>query len=216
MKKNLPGLMFVGRVGQRPKMDLSLVMSSVGLATWIDGRSVETLVFWLSAFSRRILLMRFITCSAFAVLGASFLNAAVADEAPQIDGVSEQKKNVMSIGEITSYFRNGKQILQKMVSDDPDLNMVFYICIEGKNVFTYKVGILGTEFQMNEHERLAVKTPFAIKLGGDKESRIERITVYTHDFRRTIDGYWLKKNAIVPWSTQELGQWRKQRGEASR
>lgn len=48
----MPGLMSVGRVGQRPRMDLSLVMSSVALATWIDGRSVDPMVLWFSAFSQ--------------------------------------------------------------------------------------------------------------------------------------------------------------------
>ena len=137
-----------------------------------------------------------------------------ADDPTQIDGVTQQER-VMAIGKVTSYFRDGEKILQRMVPGNVGLNSVFYIVREGENVFTCKVGVLGTEFQINEQERLLVKTPFAIKLGGDKEGKITRITIYTHDFATTLDGYSLKSNAIVPWSTAQLSKWRKQRGEGA-
>lgn len=140
---------------------------------------------------------------------------ANSDDPNQIEGVHQRHK-VIAIGKLTSYFRDGEKILQRMVPDNAGLNRVFYICLEGQNVFTYKAGILGTEFQINEEERSLVKTPFTIKLAGDKNARVERITIYTHYFKTTLEGYWLKKNTIVPWSTAELAQWRKERGEAVR
>jgi len=35
--------------------------------------------------------------------------------------------------------------------------------------------------------------------------------LYTNDFAETVDGYWLKDNAIIPWSSRELANYRKQR-----
>ena len=115
------------------------------------------------------------------------------------------------MGELTQYLRDGKKVLEKVTPTDPKLNTVFYIYLDGRKVFTYKIGILGTEFQAEGSARLSPTRPFSIKLAGDSQSRINKITLYTNDFAETLDGYWLKDNAIIPWSSKELANHRKQR-----
>ncbi|MCP4777045.1 MAG: hypothetical protein GY880_22720, partial [Planctomycetaceae bacterium] len=60
------------------------------------------------------------------VLFALFPFGAVseADDPTQIDGVTQQER-VMAIGKVTSYFRDGEKILQRMVPDNVGLNSVF-------------------------------------------------------------------------------------------
>lgn len=133
-----------------------------------------------------------------------------AQETNRIVGV-QQIKTTIAIGEITQYLRDGKKVLEKVTPTDPQLNTVFYIYLDGRKVFTYKVGILGTEFEAEDSARLVPERSFSIKLAGDNESRVNRITLYTNDFAKTLDGYWLKNNAIIPWSSAELANHRKQR-----
>ena len=147
------------------------------------------------------------------LLFAAFLFAiqpTYAQETNRIDGV-RQIETAISIGKITQYLRDGKKVLEKVTPTDPKLNTVFYIYLDGRKVFTYKVGIMGTEFAAEDSARLAPKRPFSIKLAGDNESRVNRITLYTNDFAKTLDSYWLKNNAVIPWSSKELADYRKQR-----
>ncbi|MDG2182617.1 MAG: hypothetical protein P8L78_13070 [Mariniblastus sp.] len=45
------------------------------------------------------------------------------------------------VGELTQYLRDGKKVLEKVTPTDPKLNTAFYIYLDGRKVFTYKVGI---------------------------------------------------------------------------
>jgi hypothetical protein len=51
---------------------------------------------------------------------------------------------------------------------------------------------------------------------GDKEGRIQRITLYSPDFKTTYDGFWLRNNELIPWSAEELEGWRKTRDPGAR
>jgi len=150
----------------------------------------------------------------FSVMLFSNLSANAQEPNP-IAGVRQEKKTIsvgeIPVGELTQYLRDGKKVLEKVTPTDPKLNTVFYIYLDGRKVFTYKIGILGTEFQAEGSARLSPTRPFSIKLAGDSQSRINKITLYTNDFAETLDGYWLKDNAIIPWSSKELANHRKQR-----
>jgi hypothetical protein len=51
---------------------------------------------------------------------------------------------------------------------------------------------------------------------GDKEGRIQRITLYSPDFKTTYDGFWLRNNELIPSSAGELEGWRKTRDPGAR
>ncbi len=146
------------------------------------------------------------------LFAASLISVKTTDaqESNQIEGV-RQIKTTISIGELTQYLRDGKKILEKITPTDSKRNTVFYVYLDGRKVFTYKVGIQGTEFQAEDMAQRSPPRPFSIKLAGDSQTRINWITLYTSDFGKTLDGYWLKNNAIIRWSSKKFANYRKQR-----
>ena len=90
---------------------------------------------------------------------------------------------------------------------------MYYVLHNGFEVLTYKSGPGGTEFAEAGVIRNMVKPDYTIKMAGDKEGRIQRITLYSPDFKRTYDGFWLKNKELIPWTAKELANWRKMRGE---
>ncbi len=111
----------------------------------------------------------------------------------------------------TEYYRGDSMILKKVVPADGTLNTVYYIIHNGFEVLTYKTGPAGTDFAEAGIIRDQVKPDYTIKMAGDKEGRIQRITLYSPDFSKTFDGFWLRNNELIPWTTEELEGWRKMR-----
>ena len=126
-----------------------------------------------------------------------------------------QKKS--NIGEltITTTYRGNVKILQKATPLDESMNTVFYVFLHGVKVFTYKSGPMGTEFLGAGPVRQVGKPAYIIKMAGDKKSEIQRITIYSVAFKTTFDGFWLKDNELIPWSAEELENWRKLRSSVS-
>ncbi len=91
--------------------------------------------------------------------------------------------------------------------------VVFFVDLNDVEVLTYKVGPFGSEFRGAGLTRQFVKPGYTIKMAGDKEGRIQRITIYSPDFKKTYDGFWLKNKELIPWTAKELANWRKMRRE---
>lgn len=125
----------------------------------------------------------------------------------------KQSKIETSLGEmaVTEYFRGDSLILKKVVPPDESLNTVYYVIHNGFEVLTYKSGPTGTEFAGAGVIRDQVKPDYTIKMAGDKKGRIQRITLYSPDFSKTYDGFWLRDKQLVPWSAEELAGWREMR-----
>lgn len=71
---------------------------------------------------------------------------------------------------------------------------------------------MGTEFSSARVGRYRV----AIKVAGDERGRIERITISIPGFEKTCDGFWLRDRELVPWSRDDLANWRNMRNEPPR
>ena len=129
---------------------------------------------------------------------------------PTVQGIRQE---VSTQGElnVVSYYRGDAKILQRSEYREKSGNTVFYIYLQGREIFTYKSGPMGTDFRANDYPRPITVPEYTIKMAGDKESRITRITIYSSDYRKTLDGFWLKNNELIPWSSDELENWRKMR-----
>jgi len=112
---------------------------------------------------------------------------------------------------VTAYYRGDSLILKKVTPPDGSLNTVYYVIHNGFEVLTYKAGPAGTEFAGAGVIRDMVKPDYTIKMAGDREGRIQRIVIYSPDFRTTYDGFRLKNHELIPWSAEELENWRKLR-----
>ena len=112
---------------------------------------------------------------------------------------------------LTTSYRGGEKILEKVTPKKEGQNTVFYVYLNGSVVLTYQAGPGGTEFQEAGAERKTIRPEYVIKMVGDEEAGIKRITLYSPDFKRTINGFWLKDRALVPWSAEELAGWRQLR-----
>jgi hypothetical protein len=153
--------------------------------------------------------MRILTRIAVPLLAVFFPLRGSADngEPNQVSGV-RQEVTTNEVGVVTAFYRGDEKVLVKVVPKRTGRNVVYYLYLDGQQVFTYKYGPMGTEFRSADNTRKFAKRPYTIKMAGDKESRINRITLYTDDFAETLDGYWLKNNAVIPWSAEELAKWR--------
>lgn len=125
----------------------------------------------------------------------------------------KQCKIDTSLGEmaVTECYRGDSLILKKVVPPDKSLNTVYYVYHNGFEVLTCKFGPAGTEFTGAGVIRGQVKPDYTIKMAGDKQGRIRRITLYSPDFSKTYDGFWIRDNALIPWSAEELAGWRERR-----
>ena len=112
---------------------------------------------------------------------------------------------------IKTSYRGASMVLKKVTSPDKSHNTVYYVMHNGHEVLTYKSGPGGTEFAGAGMTRDQVKPDYTIKMAGDKEGRIRRITIYSPDFKTTHDGFWIKNRNLIPWSGEELANWRKLR-----
>ena len=112
---------------------------------------------------------------------------------------------------VTSSYRGGEKILEKMTPKKEGQNRVFSVYLQGSVVPASSAGPGGTEFWEAGPERKTIKPEYVIKRAGDKTARIRRITLYSPDDKRAFDGFWLKDNELVPWSAEELAGWRKLR-----
>ena len=115
---------------------------------------------------------------------------------------------------VTTTFRGDVMILKKVIPPKESLNTVYYVYLNGFEILTYKVGPMGTEFRGANLIRKLVKPDYTIKMAGDREGSIQRITIYSPDFKKTYDGFWLKNGELIPWSDEELAKWRKMRDMA--
>ena len=122
-------------------------------------------------------------------------------------------KVATQFGELTqtAYYRGDSLILKKVTPPDEFHNTVYYVIHNGFEVLTYKTGPAGTEFAEAGIIRDMVKPDYTIKMAGDKEGRIQRITLYSPDFSKTYEGYRLRNNELIPWTAEELAGWRKMR-----
>ncbi len=116
---------------------------------------------------------------------------------------------------VTISYRGDTKILKKVTPPDKSQNTVFYVYLNDVEVLTYKVGPFGSEFRGAGLTRQFVKPGYTIKMAGDKEGRIQRITIYSPDFKKTYDGFWLKNKELIPWTAKELANWRKMRDKTS-
>ena len=114
---------------------------------------------------------------------------------------------------VTASYRGDSMILKKVTPPDKSKNTVYYVLHNGYEVLTYKLGPFGTEFRGVGLTRSLIKPDYTIKMAGDKEGRIQRITLYSPDFKTTFDGFWLRNKELIPWSAEELKNWRKMRDE---
>ena len=112
---------------------------------------------------------------------------------------------------VMSTYRGDVMILKKVTPPRESLNTVYYVYLNGLEILTYKVGPMGTEFRGAGMTRKLIKPDYTIKMAGDREGRIQRITIYSPDFTKTFDGFWLKDGELIPWSDEELANWRKMR-----
>jgi hypothetical protein len=147
-----------------------------------------------------------------------FLAAATLVLGEELNLTHKQSKIETPLGEmtVTEYFRGDSLILKKAVPPDKSLNTVYYVIHNGFEVMTYKSGPSGTEFTGAAIIRNQVKPDYTIKMAGDKDGRIQRITLYSPDFTRTYDGFWLRNNELIPWSARELEGRRKLRDAGNR
>ena len=53
-------------------------------------------------------------------------------------------------------------------------------------------------------------------MAGDKDGRIQRITIYSPDFSKTYECFWLRNHELIPWTAEELAGWRKMRDPGAR
>jgi len=114
---------------------------------------------------------------------------------------------------VATTYRGDAIILKKATPPDESKNTVYYVYLNGSEILTYKVGPMGTELSGAGMSRKLIKPDYTIKMAGDKEGRIQRITIYSPDFKKTYDGFWLKDGELIPWSSDELANWRKMRNE---
>jgi len=123
-----------------------------------------------------------------------------------------------SLGEmaVTESYRGDSLILKKVVPPDKSHNIVYYIIHNGFEVLTYKSGPAGTEFTGAGVIRDQVKPDYTIKMVGDEDGRIQRIMLYSPDFTKTYDGFWLNNHELIPWSAEELEGWRRMRDPEAR
>jgi hypothetical protein len=147
-----------------------------------------------------------------------FLAAGTLVASEDLNLTQKQSRIVTSQGEmaVTEYFRGDSLILKKVVPPDKSLNTVYYVIHNGFEVLTYKSGPGGTEFAEAGVIRDRVKPDYTIKMAGDKEGRIQRIMLYSPDFTKTYEGYWLKNHELIPWTAGELAGWRKMRDPEAR
>lgn len=112
---------------------------------------------------------------------------------------------------VVTTYRGDAKILMKVTPPDDTMNTVYYVYLNGFEVLTYKKGPMGTEFRGAGMSRRLIKPEYTIKMAGDQEGRVERITIYSPDFQKTYEGFRLKNGELVPWSSEELANWRKMR-----
>ena len=148
-----------------------------------------------------------VTCSVLVALSEP------ANAGPDLAITHKNSKIETSLGElaVTEYYRGGSMILKRVTPPDKSHNTVYYVIHNGYEVLTYKSGPAGTEFAGAGVIRDMVKPDYTIKMAGDKEGRIQRITIYSPDFKTAYDGFWLRNNELIPWSAEELANWRKMR-----
>ena len=115
---------------------------------------------------------------------------------------------------VTTIYRGKAMILKKVKPPKESLNTVYYVYLNGFEILTYKVGPMGTELTGAGMTRRLIKPDYTIKMAGDEDGRIQRITIYSPDFTSTHDGFWLKNKELIPWSAEELADWRKMRDTA--
>jgi hypothetical protein len=152
------------------------------------------------------------------LLSALFLLSPAAAAGEDLPVTQKVSKVATMLGELaqTAYYRGDSLILKKLVPPDGSLNTVYYVIHNGFEVLTYKTGPAGTEFTEAGIIRDMVKPDYTIKMAGDKEGRIQRITLYSPDFSKTYEGYRLRNNELIPWTAEELAGWRKMRDPGDR
>ena len=114
---------------------------------------------------------------------------------------------------LIGYYRSEDKILEKVEPLKPGMNTVYRLYLNNKSIFTVKVGPMGTEFRSSDNTRKFNPTKYTVKMAGDKEGKIRRMTIYTDDFTRTLDGFWFRDSQVIPWSDKGLINWKIRRGE---
>jgi len=136
------------------------------------------------------------------------------ENAGTIQGV-RQETSMRAGYPVVTYYRGEEKILEKIAPQEDGKNDIYYIFLDGRKIFTYKSGPVGTEFRSSDNTRKFAKRPYTIKMAGDKESRVRRITIYSPDFKETMESFWLRDNQIIPWSSERLEGWRGMRDPES-
>ncbi len=143
---------------------------------------------------------------------------------PEADKVTEnleltQRESTLEIASkqyaVTTTFRGGVKILEKVTPpDQPKNSTVYYVYLNDFKVLTYTIGQGGSEFSGVGMGREQITPKYTITVGGDKEGRIEWITLYSSDFTKAFDRFGLKNGELIPWSGDKLAKYRKMRSEA--
>lgn len=116
---------------------------------------------------------------------------------------------------ITTTYRGGEKILEKVTPPDGSwVQTLYYIYLNRYKVMTYKVGRMGSTFKGAGMSRKLIEPEYTITMDGDKEGRIQRIAIFSSNYRTTYNGFQLKDGELIPWSGAELAKWRKMRSEA--
>lgn len=151
------------------------------------------------------------------LLAALCYTALLRAEVEQVDSRQDLKLTRKETKEgdlaVVTTYRGDAMILKKVMPAEESRNTVYYVYLNGFEILTYKMGPMGTEFSGAGMGRKMIKPEYTIKMAGDKEGRIQRITIYSPDFKETYEGFWLKDEELIPWSSDELANWRKMRGQ---
>mgnify|MGYP006103121327 CR=1 FL=1 len=88
-------------------------------------------------------------------------------------------------------------------------NTTYMIIADNLPLYKYQNSKSGGSFQRLNF----VNMKHAVKLHSSSSGTIEKITVYTADFERTVEAFYLKEGRLLPFSDKELPDHRLARNE---
>ncbi|MGB0155003.1 MAG: hypothetical protein ACPGFB_13315 [Verrucomicrobiales bacterium] len=124
----------------------------------------------------------------------------------------EIESNVEGIA-VKHIYRDGIKILEvaSPAKNAPEVyvNSTYKIIADDLPLYQYQTSKSGGSFQRLNF----VNMKYAIKLHASRSGTIQEITVYTVDFRKTVEAFHLKDGQLIPVSDKELADRRRARNE---
>ena len=122
------------------------------------------------------------------------------------------ESNVKGVS-VTHIYRDETKILEvaSPTKDAPAIyvNTTYTVIADNLPLYKYQNSKSGGSFQRVN----LVTMNHAVKLHSSSEGTIERIFVYTADFRTTVEAFHLKEGRLIPFSDKELSDYRLLRKE---